>query len=351
MHEDQEIRDFLHTSLDPIHAHDSIYTKVMLRLQGNNKKSWSFYFYLKRIIPLTLVLVLMTGIVFPVFGSEGTLIDIYNSYKVQRNLNSLTDPNHTQGENTYRSSSIGSFYLSTLLEKEYGIEPGSLLQFKAQNPDDRETVALIVISKLSHQTPETLLNLRKQNISWGRIMAFYQINPREAINHFLSLRFKIRESQEKRFFVRGEVDSINDNTGIFYISGFPIPIQITIDTEKPQNLGVGSIVAAEVVDYGDSQNVQALQIKVLQEESIGFAVLRGEVLERDENSILLLLRDKRKIKIQLSPRIMNQASQIFLRSGLLVHVEVSIKKNIDGNYVAYRWGKIVAIPQFQRRIK
>lgn len=350
MHE-EELRDFLHNSLEPIHAHDSIYTKVMLRWQGTKKKGWNTYYLFKRIVPLTLVLLLMAGIIFPVFGKEGSLVDVYNSYQVHRNLSSLTDSNQTQGDNTFRSTSIGSFYLSTLLEKEYGIEPGSLLQYKAQNPDDKETVALIVISKLSNQSPETILELRKQDISWGRIIAYYQLNPQDVNVHFLNLKLKIMESQEKRFIVRGEVDSINDKTGLFYISGFPFPIQISIDTDKPQNLAVGSIVSAEVVDYGDSQNVQAIQIKDMQVESVGFTVLIGEVLSRDEDSIILLLRNRQKVKIQLSPRIMNQPSQIFLRSGIIVHIAVSLKKNMDGNYVAYLWRKVIAIPQLQRQTK
>lgn len=352
MHDEEQIRDFLKNSLEPIHAHDCIYTKVMLRMQSNKRKSWNLFFVLKRVVPLTLVLIMMMGIVFPVFGKEGSLIDIYNSYRVHQNLNTLNSTESSNSENAYRDTSIGSYYLSSLLEKEYSIEPGSLLQIKAQNPDDRETVALIVLSKLSGRPPEEILDLRKQNLSWGRILAYYQINPREAIFHFATLRQKIMDSLERRFVLRGTIDTINDQNGIFYITGIPFPVQITLDTIKPENLEPGSIVAVDVVDYGDSQNVQAVQINVLQEEKIGFAILRGEVLERDQNTILLqLLRNQKKIRIQLSPRIMELPSQIFLRSGMLIHVEVSLKKNMDGNYVAYRWGKIIPLPRIQGKIK
>jgi hypothetical protein len=345
MRDEEQIRDFLKNSLEPIHAHDSIYTKVMFRLQSTKRKSWNLLFLLRRIVPLTLVLVLMMGILFPVFGKEGTLIDVYNSYRIHQNLNTLNSNNNVTSENAYRDSSIGSYYLSSLLEKNYGIEPGSLLQIKAQNPDDLETVALIVISKLSNKTPEEILNLRKQNMSWGRIVAYYKINPRAVIFHFTTLREKIFDSLERRFFVRGTIESINPLNGVFFITGIPFPIQITIDTEKPQALEAGSLVQVDVVDYGDSQNVQAQQITVLKEEKVGFIILRGEVLERDQNTILLQLRTLQKVRIQLSPRIMELPSQIFLRSGTLVHVEVSLKKNIDGNYVAYRWGKIIPLPR------
>jgi hypothetical protein len=352
MRDEEQIRDFLKDSLEPIHAHDSIYTKVMFRMQSTKRRSWNLLFIFKRVVPLTLVLVMTMGIFFPVFGKEGTLIDIYNSYRVHRNLNTINTSSTTQGENAYRDSSIGSYYLSSLLEKDYNIEPGSLLQIKAQNPDDRETVALIVLSKLSGKTPEEILLLRKRNMSWGRILAYYKINPREAIFHFATLQQKIVDSLERRFVVRGTIDTINEQNGIFYITGIPFPIQITLDTIKPQALTAGSIVAVNVVDFGDSQNVQALQIAVLQQENIGFIVLRGEVLERDQNTITLqLLRNQKKIRIQLSPRIMELPSQIFLRSGTLVHVEVSLKKNMDGLYVAYRWGKIVPLPRIQGKKK
>lgn len=350
--DEEKIRDFLKNSLDPIHAHDGIYSKVMLRMQETKKKGWNFYFFLKRVVPLTLVLVLMMGILFPVFGKEGSLVDLYNSYQVHRSLKSLRDNETNQGENNLRDQSIGSFYLNSLLEKEYGVEPESLLQIKAQNPDDLETVALLVISKLSSQTPEDLILLRKQNISWGRILSFYRINPKDAVMHIAALRQKIVSSMERRFIVRGQVDSINENTGIFYISGIPFPIQITLDTEKPENFTAGTMIAAEVIDYGDSQNIQVLYIKILQEEKAGFAILRGEVLQRDENSILLqLFSDRTKVKIRLSPRIMDKPNQIFLRSGTMVHVEVSLKKNEDGSYTAFAWGKMIPLPRNVRERK
>lgn len=351
MRDEEKIRDFLKNTLDPIHAHDSVYAKVMLRMQTQKRGRWSVSIFYKRLIPLTLILFIMAGIVFPVFGKEGTFIDVYNSYRVHRNLNILGSNEITTGENTYRDTSIGSFYLSSLLEKEYDIEPGSLLQIKAQNPDDRETVALIVFSKIAKRDPSELISLRQQNLSWGRICAFYGIKPREALYHFENLRQKIWDSMEKRFIVRGVIDSINNKNGVFYITGCPFPIQITLDTERPSTLEAGMVAEVNVIDYGDSQNVQALKVVVLKEEKIGFIMLRGEVLERDVDSVLLQLRTMQKVRIQLSPRILEQPNQMFLRSGTLVQMEVSLKKNDDGNYMAYRWRKIIPLPRLQNSLK
>ena len=344
--DEEQIRDMLYNSLEPIHAHDSIYTKVMFRLHGTKKQTWNFFYIVKRVIPLTLVLLLTMGMLFPVFGKEGTLIDIYNSYRVHRSLNEFNQTSN-QGDSAYREKSIGSYYLNTLLEKDYGIEPGSLLQIKAQNPDDRETVALIIISKLSNRTPEEILSLRRQNMNWGRILAYYRINPREAIFHFVTLRNKIFSSLEKKFMIRGTIDSINEQNGIFYFVGIPFPIQVTIDTEKPEILTAGSIIAAEVIDYGDAQNIQALRIQVLKEESSGVMILKGEVLERKNESIVLLLSNRQKVRILLSPRILAQPNQSTLRSGINIHI--AIIKNMDGNFIAFRWGKIIPLPQIRRQ--
>lgn len=350
MRDEEQVRDFIKNSLEPIHAHDSIYSKVMLRMQTQKRSKWNFSIFYQRLIPLTLVLFIMAGIVFPVFGKEGTFIDVYNSYRVHKNLNILDQNEIQAGENNYRESSIGSFYLSSLLEKEYNIEPGSLLHLKAQNPDDRETVALIVFSKLASRTPEELIALRKQNLSWGRICAFYGIRPNDALFHFANLRQKIWDSMEKRFVVRGVIDSINAQNGIFYMTGIPFPIQMTFETDKPSTLESGSVVEAQVIDYGDSQNIQALKVVVLKEETMGFILLRGEVLERDVDSVLLQLRTMQKVRIHLPPRILEQPNQMFLRSGTMVQMEVSTKKNAEGNYLAYRWRKIIPLPRLKSKI-
>lgn len=328
----QELKEFT----KEIKAERKIYYKVIERYELSKNRRKSFIPIFKIIVPITLSILIVFSTIFPVFGNNGTLVDVINTYRINKSISELknvySSPDFGESETPINSATIQKVF-----EKEYGLDPQEVYKLKVKNQDDAETITIVVVSRLTNVEPEELINMRRNNLSWGIITRKKRVNPRIAINQLQQFRRKL-EMREKPLLIRGEVEAYIPEAGSITINTFPLKIYLGENTEIYGIIEEGKNLEIEANYIIPSNLVQAVRVKELNPSVIGIQSIIGKVVSINENStISLLLKDGSIREIGFTPRTILLPPHIPLMPGNIVRVD-----NINDN------GHLIALKIIQR---
>ena len=219
MYKDKEIKRYLNEINPGLEVEDNMLISIMDRVEESKKGYRRRKHFLQFVTPFALVLLLAVTSIFPVFGSEkGSLVDVYNSYKVNRSINDLEETNETIKED----QNVKSIMYSSLLEKEYEIDPVELLELKySHNIPSKEAMVLLLISKRTNVPIEELIDMRKRRMDWGLIAKRSRISSKMVVSSIESLNKKYIETPKDGFFVNGRVTNVNNNVNCFFVDFTP----------------------------------------------------------------------------------------------------------------------------------
>jgi len=331
--EEKQINTWLNDSLQSIHAGSDLFGKVQKRLETSKKPSFHWYGFLKKAIPVSLAIMLLVSFVFPVFGSDGNLMDIYYNYRFQKNMTSLRNTTNDEMKNLDKNINISRLLMNTILEEQYQLNPSIVQYMRSHNMDAVEMVMTLYVSRQANLEPTEIVNLRNQNISWGRIIRKFRIKPRLAFQQMSMMRDHIHDKMvmpvEKKLLIRGRVEAYISEKQILVLENAPFVVHLNSDTTSTVSLVQGANIQIEAFYTLDTQIVTAYEIASYDPQKVGIITLTGEILERYGNQITLRLRDQSSLHIKLSPKIMNSPLSPLIRSSLFVRVEVIRGLNND----------------------
>lgn len=318
-----------------IKAERSIYYKAVERyeLLKNKKRKTAPLF--KVLAPLTLAILIIFSTIFPVFGNNGTLFDLINTYRINRSVNDL--------RNTYISTSyeqkelpINSALMQAIFEKEYGLNPLNIYKLRVQSLDDAEIIPIIILSNLTRIEPEKIIDMRKNNIGWGIVVRKNGVNPHIAVQQLREFRKKL-EMTEKPILIRGEVETFLADNGTLTVNTFPLKIYLTDNTKVEGIIEEGKNLEIEAKYITSSNLVQAIKINELNPLNIGIQSLIGKIVSINKNSISLLLEDGTIKEVMFTQKTILLPPHLPLISGGIVRADY-----IDDN------GRLVALKIMQR---
>lgn len=319
MTEEEKLKLELKEFTKEIKAEKKIYYKVIERYESSKNRRKSFIPIFKIIAPVTLSILIVFSTIFPVFGSNGTLVDVINTYRINKSISELKNvySSPTFGESEHP---INSATIQTVFEKEYGLDPQEVYKLKVKNQDDTEIITIVIVSRLTNVEPEELINLRHNNYSWGIIARKKGVDPRIAINQLQQFRRKL-EMQEKPLLIRGEVEAYVPETGSITINTFPFKIYLSESTKIEGTIEEGKNLEIEAKYIIPSNVVEAVRIKELNPSIIGIQSMIGKVLSINENSISLLLKDGTIKEVEFTPRTIFLPPHIPLIEGNVIRVD------------------------------
>lgn len=319
INEEKKLKQELKKLTEGIEVEKSIYYRAIARYESSLKEKKRFTPLFKIIIPVTLSFLLIFLSVFPVFGNNGTLIDILNTQRINRSISSLKNISASQTENK-SNSAVDSTIIQTILEKEFGLDPQKIYKLGAQNADYAETVAIVVIANLTNAEPENIVEMRRNNYGWGIIIRKRGVDLNTAMLKLEQIRRKL-ESREKNILIRGEVEAISDNTNSITINTFPFKIYLGEDTEVEGTIEEGKSLEIEASYIIPSNFVKALKVRELNPNAIGIQTFIGQVVSINENSLTLLLKDGNQKELIFTPQTLLIPPHIPLIPGRIVRCD------------------------------
>lgn len=329
--EEEKLKYELNEFAKDVKAERGIFYRAIERYESYINKRRAFISIFRVLVPVSLSILIVFSAIFPVFGNNGTLVDIVNSYRINKNINEL--------KNTYLSSSlnetrfpINSATLQTVFEKEYGLNPQDVYRLRIKNQDDTEIITIVIVSKLTNAKPEELINMRHNNYSWGIIARKKGVDPRLAINQLQQFRRKL-EMQEKPLLIRGEVEAYTPETGSITINTFPLKIYLSENTKLETTIEKGTNLEIEAKYIISSNLVEALRVRELNPTTIGIQPIIGKVVSINENSISLLLKDGSVKEVKFTPRTILHPPHIPLIPGNIVRIDTI---NDEGYIIALK---------------
>lgn len=334
--EEKQISQWLNDSLQSIHAGSDLFGKVQKRLESEKKPVFQWYGFFKKAIPVSLAVLLLISFVFPVFGSDGNLMDLYYNYRFQKNITSLQNSTNDEMKNLDKNINISRLLLNTILEEQFQLNPSLAQYLHSHNMDAIEMFITLYVSRQANLEPTEIVGLRNRNISWGRIIRRYRIKPYTAIQQMKAMREQIREKMitpvEKKLLIRGRVEAFVPDQQLLLLENAPFVIHLNSDTTSTSSLNTSDFVQIVAYYTLDTQIVTAYEIEAYDPQQVGIITLTGEIQERNGNQIILKLRDQTTLHITLSPKIMNSSLSRLIRSGLYVRVEAI--KGLHTNLIA-----------------
>lgn len=331
INEEEKLKLELKEFTKEIKAESKIYYKVIERYESSKNRRKAFIPVFKILVPITLSILIVFSTIFPVFGSNGTLVDVINTYRINRSINELKNvySTPTSGES---ETPINSATIQTLFEKEYGLNPQEVYKLKVKNQDDTEIITIVIVSRLTNVEPEELINLRHNNYSWGIIARKKGVDPRIAINQLQQFRRKL-EMQEKTLLIRGEVEAYVPEIGSITINTFPLKIYLGENTEIYGTIEEGKNLEIEAKYIIPSNLVQAVRVKELNPQILGIQSIIGKVVSINENSISLLLKDGSIKEVEFTQRTILLPPHIPLMPGNIIRID---HINDNGHLIALK---------------
>lgn len=341
--EEKQINTWLNDSLQSIHAGSDMFGKIQNRLETTKNPAINWYGWLKKIIPATLALLLLISFVFPVFGSDGNLMDLFYNYRVQKNMNNLRTTTNNEMKNLDKNINISRLMLNTILEEQYQVNPSLVQYLRSHDMDVVEMVMTLYVSRQANLEPIDIVGLRNRNISWGRIIRRYRIKPIQAFQQMRIIRENILNKmiipKEKKLLIRGKINTFMPDKLILILENAPFPIYLDDTTTSTISLQQGAYVQIEAFYSLDTQLVTASAIQTYNPQEVGILSITGEILDRTGSQITLRLRDQTTLHLLLSPKILNSPLSPLIRDGLYVRVEAI--KGLNNEWVAYNLKRLV----------
>ncbi|MCK5848231.1 MAG: hypothetical protein KAH01_03435 [Caldisericia bacterium] len=244
MYQDKVIQDYL-KKIDPEHVvEDNMLLSIMDRIEKSRKDYKRKKHLLQFITPFAVILIIAVTSIFPVFGSEkGSLVDVYNSYRVNKSIDDLTKST----EMMKQDQNVRSFMYSSLLENEYEIDPVELLELKySHNIPPKEAAVLLLISKRTNVPIEKMIAMRKRRMDWGLIAKRSRISSEMVISSIKSLQKKYIDTPKDGFVINGRITGINRSINCFFVERFPYPIFFSPNDKVIEALRIETPVSVEL---------------------------------------------------------------------------------------------------------
>lgn len=336
--EERELSNKIKGILDSsISSDKSIYYRVMNNYElekSKGKKKYPFIF--KLLVPVSLALLIVTSSIFPVFGSNGSLVDVYNSYRVNKEISGIQLNSNNQSDNK-NNTELLQVELKSLIEKEFNVDPSVVNKLYVQELDEREIVTIVVCSKISKRDPIEVINMRKK-IGWGRYLRQNQIDPSTVINGLRNVKSKLNQNV-KHVILRGTIEAFSGGTLI--LDNFPFKIYLTNSTIVENPLAEEKQYEIEA-DYNSANNLlQATKISELNLSLIGIKSFLGQIVGiYYNNSFFVKINDGSVKQIFCIPRTRFYPSYNIISLGNIIRID-GVSKNVS---------QFVALGIFQPRI-
>lgn len=341
--EEKHISTWLNDSLQSIHAGSDLFNKVQSRMENSKRPYRNWYPLLKKVIPVSLALLLIISFVFPVFGSDGNLMDLYYNYRFQKNIASLRNSTNDEMKNLDKNVNISRLALNTILEEQYQIDPSVVQFLRSHNMDAVEMVLTLYVARQANLEPTEIVGLRNQNYPWGRIIRRFKIRPIQAFQQMRTIRQNIQEKiivpDQKKLLIRGRVDTFLPDRQIIILENAPFQIYLSQNTALTSPLRQGDYVQITAYYSLITQLVTADTIQSYNPQEVGIMTVSGEILDRNEDQITLRLLDQTVLHLTLAPRILNSPLNPLIRSSL--YVKVDVIRGLKNNLVVYNIKKLV----------
>jgi hypothetical protein len=291
------IQEFL-KSITPTHSiEDTMFLSVMRNVESQKKKRRAYSLSRRIAVPIALALIISVTSLFPVFGNEkGSLIDVYNSYKLNRSLHDFKN----QSNSMVHDQTIAPYMLSSLLEQKYGIDPVEFLETRyIYNVQPFDAVFLLLVSKEANIPVKDLIRMRKNQLEWGVIARHTNITPQQCIQFLRDFQTSYRSIPRDGFALQGRVRQIDFDNHSFFVEQFPYPIFVLRDASLFDKIQIGSPIAAKIM-YNSSEyryELLFLEVKPLRpDRPITFI---GYLISLSDDTLVLGSKDSRRIVLQI----------------------------------------------------
>ena len=288
-----------------------------------NKK----YSLFKIMIPVTLAIIIATSTIFPVFGSNGSLVDVYNSYRVNKEISCLHTAFCDNGKNNNeQDSELMHVGINSFIEKEFNIDPLTINKLYIQGIDERDLITIVLLSKIINRSPIDVVEVRKKGGGWGIILRKNQINPSKIIFGLRDAKNKINQKTTK-LILRGSIEAFSEGNEAIILDNFPYKIYMSNNTLIENSIIPGKHYEIEV-DYQSSENVfQAVKIKEQNLMKIGIRWVLAQIISIDGNSLTIRLKDGSLKQVILNPRTRVFPSIRMIFPGNIIRMELLLDEN------------------------
>ncbi len=311
--EPNEIKTIINDLVSQVSAKEDHFHHIMQRIDLNQSSHKKVNGLLRFVLPGILSIILMVTMVFPVFGNESTLVDVYQNFRIQQHVNAIkhievSHPKYpTQQE-------LKQYIIHTVLEKEFQLTPLQIQQIVSRNIDPSEMIGLAIMSKLSRQDPDFLLEQRKK-LNWIRVVRRHGISPGSLIQEMRRFVQTHKNQVLQNLFIRGIVEAYSPETGTLLIEGVPFKIFLLPDTSFNSPINVGMDIEIEAVFLPETQKVGALVIRSFDPVKAGFITFSALVIHRDRHIVKYRVSEQQEETLILAPHILRSPANFLIRPG------------------------------------
>jgi hypothetical protein len=321
-----KINEILESSIS---SDRSIFYRALSNYKYEKSKINKKYSLFKIIAPVALAILIATSSIFPVFGSNGSLVDIYNSYRVNKEISCLHTAFCDNGKNNNeQNSELMNVGINSFIEKEFNIDPLTINKLYIQGIDERDLITIVLLSKIINRNPIDVVEIRKRGEGWGIILRKNQINPSKIIIGLRAAKNKINQKTTK-LILRGSIEAFSEGNQTLMLENYPYKIYISNNTLIESSLILGKHYEIEA-DYQSSDNVfQAVKIKELNLMKIGIRWILAQIISIDGDSLSIRLKDGSLKQVFLNPRTRVFPTTRMIFPGNIVRMELLT----DGNQI------------------
>lgn len=297
--EKKTIQSFLH-SIAPSHiVEDNKFLSIMEKVESHQKSRRVATITRRFAVPVTLALLIFVTSFFPVFGSEkGSLIDVYNSYKLNRSLDAFKNTSIAMPHD----QSIAPHLISSLLEQKYGIDPVEFLETRfIYNIPPFDAVFLLLVSQEANIPIQDLVQMRKNRLEWGVIARHTNVTPYQCIQFLRDFQSAYQTTPKEGFVLQGRIRQIVLENSSFFIERFPHPIYIQRETALLETIQIGSPVAIKVMYNYAEYRYELLFIEIKPLRPNGPISFIGYLIALNQDHLVLGAKDGRRIVLKIPP--------------------------------------------------
>jgi hypothetical protein len=334
LRDENDIRSSMHHLLDEISAQGDHFSKILQRMDSEKKVRSKQRSVFRIVAPAFLSLILTVSLVFPVFGNESNLLDVYQNYRIHQSFNELDRIQNT-AMGSQNNQELQQFIINTLLEKDFHLSPVQIQQIMAQNIGNREMIAVAVLSRISNQQPDLILEQRRHS-NWVGTLRKHRVPPARMIQEMRNLIDAHENKVAQIFLVRGMVEAYSPDTGSILLDGVPFKIHLLPDTRFASPVQIGMDIDVEAVYLPDSQKVGALSIRSFDPREAGFTPISATIIHRERHILRVKLSESGKEEqIFLAPHIMHNPANFLIKPGSQIRF-IAFRDQQKG-YIAIRF--------------
>jgi hypothetical protein len=291
------IQTFLNSTTPSHIVEDTKFLSIMEKVESHQKSHRIATMTRRFAVPVTLALLIFITSFFPVFGNEkGSLVDVYNSYKLNRSLdafkNTAIAAPHDQ--------SIAPHLISSLLEEKYGIDPVEFLETRfIYNIPPFDAAFLLLVSKEANIPIQNLVQMRKNRLDWGVISRHTNVTPYQCIQFLRDFQSAYQTTPKEGFILQGRVRQIILENSSFFIERFPYPIYVRGETALLETIQIGSPVAIKIMYNYTQYRYELLFIEIKPLRPNGPISFTGYLIALNQDHLVLGAKDGRRVVLKI----------------------------------------------------